>query len=352
MEYINGQRSRRKITVLFKRKGQRKNRGDMGKKIRVFSYSVFLLLITLESSFASSLSQSNSNQGIEHSISRNLKEDQSQVPEVHCSRERSRAAWKVIEEYLMPFLEREKYQLSSKCRLHPSNDIFRDQEENKIHVDINEWRCGYCKKIFRAEKYLDQHFDNRHLNLLNISGSKCLADVCGALHCDLVMDTQSRKTKCNPAAAAKNHHLCEDLADSCFPVNQGPPATRLHEAYKHLLPGNFNTDFDVPPNILPDCLFVPKRNENGRATTQAHLKTWKKTKAFLMEKLLGITYWSRWGMNINSSSEVLTSVYPSIVLPVEVNFQHRLTIARRKISCIFWILLVLRFSSPNMNISL
>ncbi|CAA3016709.1 zinc finger family [Olea europaea subsp. europaea] len=231
MEYINGQRSRRKITVLFKRKGQRKNRGDMGKKIRVFSYSVFLLLITLESSFASSLSQSNSNQGIEHSISRNLKEDQSQVPEVHCSRERSRAAWKVIEEYLMPFLEREKYQLSSKCRLHPSNDIFRDQEENKIHVDINEWRCGYCKKIFRAEKYLDQHFDNRHLNLLNISGSKCLADVCGALHCDLVMDTQSRKTKCNPAAAAKNHHLCEDLADSCFPVNQGPPATRLHELF-------------------------------------------------------------------------------------------------------------------------
>ncbi|CAA3016711.1 uncharacterized protein LOC111399490 isoform X5 [Olea europaea subsp. europaea] len=190
MEYINGQRSRRKITVLFKRKGQRKNRGDMGKKIRVFSYSVFLLLITLESSFASSLSQSNSNQGIEHSISRNLKEDQSQVPEVHCSRERSRAAWKVIEEYLMPFLEREKYQLSSKCRLHPSNDIFRDQEENKIHVDINEWRCGYCKKIFRAEKYLDQHFDNRHLNLLNI-----------------------------------------DLADSCFPVNQGPPATRLHELF-------------------------------------------------------------------------------------------------------------------------
>ncbi|CAA3000463.1 uncharacterized protein LOC111399490 isoform X4 [Olea europaea subsp. europaea] len=170
-------------------------------------------------------------QGIEHSISRNLKEDQSQVPEVHCSRERSRAAWKVIEEYLMPFLEREKYQLSSKCRLHPSNDIFRDQEENKIHVDINEWRCGYCKKIFRAEKYLDQHFDNRHLNLLNVSGSKCLADVCGALHCDLVMDTQSRKTKCNPAAAAKNRHLCEDLADSCFPINQGPQATRLHELF-------------------------------------------------------------------------------------------------------------------------
>jgi hypothetical protein len=68
----------------------------------------------------------------------------------------------------MPFVEREQYQISSKCRLHPSNDLFRDQEEHKIHVDINEWKCGYCKKHFRAEKYLDQHFDNRHYNLLNI----------------------------------------------------------------------------------------------------------------------------------------------------------------------------------------
>lgn len=71
-------------------------------------------------------------------------------------------------QYLMPFVEKEKYKLPSRCRLHSSNDLFRDQEEHKIHVDINEWRCGYCKKIFRAEKYLDQHFDNRHYNLLNV----------------------------------------------------------------------------------------------------------------------------------------------------------------------------------------
>lgn len=67
----------------------------------------------------------------------------------------------------MPFVEREKYQLSQHCRLHPDNDIFRDQEQNKIHVDINEWRCGYCRKSFRSEKYLDQHLGNRHSNLLN-----------------------------------------------------------------------------------------------------------------------------------------------------------------------------------------
>lgn len=79
-----------------------------------------------------------------------------------------------IMQYLMPFVEKEKYQISPQCRLHPSNDLFRDQEEHKIHVDVNEWRCGYCKKIFRAEKYLDQHFDNRHYNLLNAVGQLVL----------------------------------------------------------------------------------------------------------------------------------------------------------------------------------
>ncbi|KAL3571214.1 hypothetical protein D5086_028463 [Populus alba] len=158
----------------------------------------------------------------------------------------------------MPFVEREQYQISSKCRLHPSNDLFRDQEEHKIHVDINEWKCGYCKKHFRAEKYLDQHFDNRHYNLLNISDGKCLADLCGALHCDFMMDSKSTKTKCNPAAVAKNRHLCESLADSCFPLNQGPSASRLHEDNKRILPGYFNSYYDDDPPILSHCLFASK----------------------------------------------------------------------------------------------
>ncbi|XP_011084032.1 uncharacterized protein LOC105166382 isoform X2 [Sesamum indicum] len=202
---------------------------EMGKKRASPVHSIFLLLMALQLfSATSSLSHSYSDEGIDETASRTLKEEE---PQVHCSRERSRAAWKIIEEYLLPFVEREKYQLSSQCRLHPNNDIFRDQEEHKIHIDINDWQCGYCKKVFRAEKFLDQHFDNRHYNLLNVSHGKCLADLCGALHCDFVMKSQSRKTKCNPAAAARNRHLCEDLADSCFPVNEGPSAARLHEFF-------------------------------------------------------------------------------------------------------------------------
>ncbi|KAL2322675.1 hypothetical protein Fmac_027054 [Flemingia macrophylla] len=153
--------------------------------------------------------------------------------QIHCSRDRSRAAWKIIQEYLMPFVEKEKYHISKRCRLHPDNDIYRDQEQHKFHIDINEWQCGYCKKTFYEEKHLDQHFDNRHSNLLNMSESQCLADVCGALHCDHEMNSGSKKSKCNPAAAARNKLLCESLANGCFPVNEGPAGSRLHELFLH-----------------------------------------------------------------------------------------------------------------------
>ena len=89
------------------------------------------------------------------------------------------------------------------------------------------------------------------------SHNMCMADLCGALHCDIVMDSAPRKTKCNPAAAARNKHLCEvpsewflwliiysiilcviilgtsvqSLADSCFSVRNGPVSGRLHGIY-------------------------------------------------------------------------------------------------------------------------
>ncbi|KAL1198662.1 hypothetical protein V5N11_027565 [Cardamine amara subsp. amara] len=151
--------------------------------------------------------------------------------EIHCSRERSRAAWQIIDEYLMPFVEKEKYQLPSNCRVHRDNDIYREQEEHKVQSDINEWSCGFCKKSFYEEKFLDKHFDSRHYNLLNASHGRCLADLCGALHCDLVVDTARLKSKCNPAAAARNRHLCESFANSCFPVDKGPSANRLHDFF-------------------------------------------------------------------------------------------------------------------------
>ncbi|XWS44071.1 hypothetical protein CRYUN_Cryun15aG0013100 [Craigia yunnanensis] len=205
----------------------------MGKWSKRVVFLFLCLSICLQipsvSSAASPLQENQGNK--ESSAARTFKLEQEDAHVVHCSRERSRAAWKIIEEYLMPFVQKEQYKISSGCRLHPDNDLYRDQEQHKLHVDINEWRCGYCRKNFYEEKYLDKHFDNRHFDLLNVSHSKCLADLCGALHCDLVMDSSPRKTKCNPAAAARNKHLCESLADSCFPVSNGPISGRLHEFF-------------------------------------------------------------------------------------------------------------------------
>lgn len=41
------------------------------------------------------------------------------------------------------------------------------------------------------------------------SHGKCLGDLCGALHCDAVMNFKSSRSKCNPVAAARNRRLCE-----------------------------------------------------------------------------------------------------------------------------------------------
>ena len=73
-------------------------------------------------------------------------------------------------QYLRPFVEKERYKVSSGCRLHRENELYRDQEQHKLHVvvEINEWRCEYCRKNFYEEKYLDEHFDNRHFDLLNV----------------------------------------------------------------------------------------------------------------------------------------------------------------------------------------
>ncbi|OMO69108.1 hypothetical protein COLO4_29261 [Corchorus olitorius] len=205
----------------------------MGKWSKGVVFLFLCLSICVQiASVSSSTSPLQGNQGNKESAAtRTFKQEQGNAHVVHCSRERSRAAWKIIEEYLMPFVEKEGYKISTKCRLHADNDMYRDQEQHKQHVDINEWRCGYCRKNFYEEKYLDKHFDNRHFDLLNESHSRCLADMCGALHCDLVMDSAPRKTKCNPAAAARNKHLCESLADSCFPVSNGPVSGRLHEFF-------------------------------------------------------------------------------------------------------------------------
>ena len=65
------------------------------------------------------------------------------------------------------FVEQENYNISKAFKLHLENDMFRE-ELHKDHPQANEWQCDFCKKIFISENFFQQHFDNRHHNLLNI----------------------------------------------------------------------------------------------------------------------------------------------------------------------------------------
>ncbi|CAM6038676.1 unnamed protein product [Sphagnum compactum] len=155
---------------------------------------------------------------------------------IHCSRSRSRTVQEILSKYLLPFVETQKYNLSSNsCRLHPNNDIFHEQEEKIEHLRPMQWQCGYCHKVFRTQTYLDSHFDNRHSSMLGTSANRCLADFCGALHCDYIdglSNSKWKKTTCKPAVVDRNHHLCEVLANNCFPKEQSAAAQWLNDFFK------------------------------------------------------------------------------------------------------------------------
>jgi len=56
-------------------------------------------------------------------------------------------------------------------------------------------------------------FEPSHLSYWVLqSANRCLADFCGALHCDYVdglSNSKWKKTTCKPAVVDRNRHLCE-----------------------------------------------------------------------------------------------------------------------------------------------
>jgi hypothetical protein len=136
----------------------------------------------------------------------------------------------------MPFVDSEKYTLPKNCRLHPDNDVFREQEENVDELRPMQWQCRYCKKVFRTREFLDMHFDNRHSEKLETSSNRCLADACGAMHCDyfnsLSIEPKTQTATCKAAVVDKNRHSCEILANTCFPAEQSQVTQRLNDFFK------------------------------------------------------------------------------------------------------------------------
>lgn len=58
------------------------------------------------------------------------------------------------------------YAVPPSCPLSPERDVYAKQENHKYYEQPNRYYCQFCGKGFYDERFIDQHFDNRHSDKL------------------------------------------------------------------------------------------------------------------------------------------------------------------------------------------
>ena len=92
-----------------------------------------------------------------------------------------------------------------------------DERSKQRHTTSSRWVCTKCNKAFRAEDYLDLHFENRHLANRSAIADACLADYCDILRCSPLSGDAV------PHEAAVRKHL---LANDELCISKGGVAQR------------------------------------------------------------------------------------------------------------------------------
>lgn len=177
-------------------------------------------------------------------------------PHLHpaCSRERSRHARAVLDEFFHAVVDKNAFALPPKCPFDRSKDMYLEHERHKEVVRRTQWKSLYSDKVFRSEYYVDKHLDNRHMDKIPPGADVCLADYCDVLQCDHYQAYKHpearRKTgpgldhgggQCDDGKLRGVKHFCEVLMHRCFPTggggeaggdgDDGEVATRLHEYF-------------------------------------------------------------------------------------------------------------------------
>jgi len=175
----------------------------------------------------------------------------------NCSREDSRHARNVLQQYLFKHLGDSASHLPRDCPLHPALDMFKDQELHKSKKNKDQHKCGYCGKVFKAEPYLDKHMQKKHVDRIPEGATSCLADHCDSLHCEWFklrhLETSSRAqirskraqlgTQCVPFLAALARQSCHELAAKCFPLDT--PDRAMRTSHHHGLREPFEQHWDA-----------------------------------------------------------------------------------------------------------
>ncbi|CAL8466213.1 g5749 [Coccomyxa elongata] len=164
-----------------------------------------------------------------------------------CSVQRSKHARFVLQKYVIPKVERLRYQLPASCPLHPSRDMYAQREQAKVRrPGGHKFLCTICKDSFPTEDAWEQHFERNHQPDHDPGRDVCLADYCELLHCDKVnLTPHSRQLRaqhggdptlaphapCRESAAAQLQRSCRAVADACFTAHGGQAATKLHRLF-------------------------------------------------------------------------------------------------------------------------
>lgn len=174
-----------------------------------------------------------------------------------CSRERSRHARGVLDEFFYPVVvDKNKFTLPPNCPFDRAKDMYLEHERHKEVVRRTQWKSLYSDKVFRSEYYVDKHMDNRHMDKIPPDADVCLADYCEVLQCDehqAYKHPEARKKmggggggggrvgdhgRCNEEKLKGVRHFCEVLMNRCFPGSEGGRgsgeeelASRLHEYF-------------------------------------------------------------------------------------------------------------------------
>ena len=164
-----------------------------------------------------------------------------------CSRERSRHARGVLDDFFHPVADRNRYRLPPNCPFDRSKDMYLEHEKHKEVVRRTQYKSLYSDKTFYNEYYVDKHMDNRHMDKVPPGADVCLADYCEVLRCDehqawkhpelrKTVGSSASRSRCSQERMRGLRHFCEVLMSGCFPTSGGPDgdagtAARLREYF-------------------------------------------------------------------------------------------------------------------------
>ena len=144
-----------------------------------------------------------------------------------CARDKSRLVRKHIEKEIMPLYQKYGASVPTKCDFNSNRDMYLEQELHKFEEGSSKWVCQYCGKAFYDQRYLDNHFINRHSEFIKQGPQVvCLADLCDVFRCDVILHKNEPKywdrALCREKQIEEYRNQCYDLVKTCVPDSLKP----------------------------------------------------------------------------------------------------------------------------------